>query len=143
SFGATLAIITGASRVMPAFPRERDATPWRARTRQLMSAAATLCAATMCAEIALAPVSARLFGRVSLAGLVLNFAAIPLMSIIQVAGMAAVALWAASATLAGACGWIAHVGTVALIRSASLVDAAPWLVLDVPPPAAWVIAAWS
>src|SRR5207249_4251995 len=40
SFGATLAIITGASRVMPAFPRERDATPWRARTRQLMSAAA-------------------------------------------------------------------------------------------------------
>src|SRR5204863_1767288 len=57
-------------------------------------------------------------------------------------GLAAVALWAASATLAGACGWIAHVGTVALIRSASLVDAAPWLVLDVPPPAAWVIAAW-
>src|SRR5205814_372621 len=123
-------------------PRERNATPWRVRTRQLLSAATALCAATMCAEIALAPVSARLFGRVSLAGLVLNFAAIPLMSIIQVAGMAAVALTVVSSTAAGACGAMAHAGTVGLLRSASLVDLAPWLVLDIPPPAMWVIVAW-
>jgi competence protein ComEC len=44
--------------------------------------------------------------------------------------------------LASGCGWIAHIGTVALIRSASLVDLAPWLVLDLPPPAMWVILAW-
>jgi competence protein ComEC len=142
SFGATVAIVTGASRVMPAFPRERDALRWQVWRRQLVSAGAALCAATMCAEIALAPVSARLFGRVSLAGLILNFAAIPLMSVIQVAGMAAVALAVASSTAAAACGWIAHAGTVALVGSASLVDLAPWLVLDTPPPAMWLIVAW-
>ena len=114
----------------------------RATARWLMSAAAALCAATICAEIALAPIGARLFGRVSVAGLLLNFAAIPLMSIIQVAGLAAVALAFVSDGAARACGWIAHAGTSALIRSASLVDLAPWLVLDVPPPAMWLIALW-
>jgi competence protein ComEC len=142
SFGATLAIVVGASRVMPAFPRERGAGPLRVRTRQVISAAAGLSAATICAEIALAPISARLFGRVSLAGLILNFAAIPLMSVIQVAGLAAVPLAFVSGPAAGAAGWIAHIGTVALLQSASLVDVAPWLVLDVPPPAVWVITVW-
>src|SRR5260221_1592791 len=59
SFGATVAIVTGASRVMPVFPRERGAGRWRVWTRYLMSAATALCAATMCAQIALTPVSAR------------------------------------------------------------------------------------
>ena len=64
------------------------------------------------------------------------------MSIIQVAGLAAVALAFVSDSAALACGWIAHAGTSALIRSASLVEVAPWLVLDVPPPALWLIALW-
>ena len=96
----------------------------------------------MCAEIALAPIGARLFGRVSVAGLLLNFAAIPA-DVDHPGG--------------GARGGRARVrvrtarrrlrldrarGTVALIRSASLVDLAPWLVLDVPPPAMWVIVLW-
>ena len=142
SFGATIAIVTTASRVAPAFPRERGASPARVILRRVIAEAAALSAATMCAEIALAPIGARLFGRVSVAGLLLNFAAIPLMSIIQVAGLAAVALASVSSAAAAAVGWIAHVGTVALIRSASLVDLAPWLVLDVPPPAMWLIALW-
>jgi competence protein ComEC len=142
SFGATLAIVSAASRLVPALPRERGAGRVRVAARRLMSAAGALCAATMCAEIALAPIGARLFGRISLAGLLLNFAAIPLMSVIQVAGLAAVALAFVSGAAAGLCGWIAHAGTAALIRSASLVDVAPWLVLDVPPPAMWLIAVW-
>ena len=142
SFGATVAIVTAASRVAPVLPRERDAGRARGLARRLLSAAAGLSAATICAEIALAPIGARLFGRVSIAGLALNFLAIPLMSIIQVAGLAAVVLaplWSAAAL---AFGWIAHAGTVALIRSASLVDVAPWLVLDIPPPAWWLPACW-
>ena len=142
SFGATLAIVAAASRVAPALPRDRAASRARTWARSLLSGARVLCAATICAEIALAPVGARLFGRVSFAGLFLNFVAIPLMSIIQVAGLAAVALATVSSAAAGLCGWIAHVGTVALLRSASLVDLAPWLVLDLPPPAMWVIVLW-
>lgn len=142
SFGATVAIVTAASRVSPVFPRERGAGRARRWTRRLLSGAFALGAATLCAEIALAPVGARLFGRVSIAGLLLNFVAIPLTSIIQVAGLAAVAAAFISGAAAAACGWVAHVGTVALVRSASLVDFAPWLVLDIPPPAMWLIAVW-
>jgi competence protein ComEC len=142
SFGATGAIVAAAGRLVPAMPHDRSAGAPRAAVRRILSEARTLCAATICAEIALAPVGARFFGRVSLAGLVLNFAAIPLMSVIQVAGLAAVAAAAVSIRLAIALGWIAHVGTAALMRSAALVDVAPWLVLDVPPPAAWLMASW-
>jgi competence protein ComEC len=142
SFGATLAIVLAASRIAPPSARERGAGRARVWGRRLAGAAGALCAATICAEIALAPIGARLFGRVSIAGLILNFVAIPLMSIIQLAGLAAVAASFVSGTVAGGAGWIAHVGTAALIGSSSLVDLAPWLVLDVPPPAMWLIVLW-
>jgi competence protein ComEC len=64
------------------------------------------------------------------------------MSIVQTAGLAAVAMWTVSARVASLAGWIAHVSTVLLLESATLVDVAPWLVRDVPPPAAWLIVAW-
>ena len=144
SFGATLAIVVAAGRMVspPAEPSRKRSSAGRRLARRVIRAAALLGAATVCAEIALAPVGARVFGRVSLAGLVLNFAAIPLMSAIQIAGLAAAAVSAASSTVAVAPGFAAHIATVALLRSASLVDIAPWLVLDVPPPAWWLIAAW-
>ena len=47
-----------------------------------------------------------------------------------------------STSAARGCGWIAHVATSALLRSAGLVDRAPWLVLDVPPPGVAVMTAW-
>ena len=142
SFGATLGIVTTAARVMPALPREREAGRVGLWRRRMLAGAAALGAATICAEIALAPIGARLFGRVSVAGLFLNFLAIPLMSIIQVAGLVAIALALVSATAARACGWIAHAGTAMLVRSAALVDLAPWLVVDIPPPAMWLVACW-
>lgn len=145
SFGATFAIIVSADRIAP-----RPATSRRdhasGRLQRLArtggNALLALGVATLCAEIALAPVGARLFGRVSFAGLFLNFAAIPLMSIIQVAGLLAVAVSPISATLAAAAGWVAHAGTVALLGSASVVDAAPWLVVDLPSPTWMLIVAW-
>jgi competence protein ComEC len=142
SFGATVAIVTSASRLAPSFHRERSEGPVRTWRRHLLLAAAGLCAATICAEIALAPIAARLFGRISVAGLLLNFLAIPLMSIIQVAGLAAVVSAGLSSSVGLMFGWIAHIGTRALLGSASLVDVAPWLVVDLPPPAGWVMGLW-
>ena len=142
SFGATIAIVVAASRIAPALPRDHLASRTAAARRTAVSAARALGAATICAEIALAPVGAALFGRISLAGLLLNFIAIPLMSVIQVAGLAAVIAAGVSPTLAAGCGGIAHAATAALVGSAALVDVAPWLVIDLPPPAAWVVALW-
>jgi len=143
SFGATFAILIAASRLAPPARERRTPSPppWRRAARAAVLAARALGAATLCAEIALAPVVARFFGRVSIAGLLLNFAAIPLMSLIQIAGLAAVALSPVPAAAAAA-GWVAHAGTAALLGSASLVDVAPWLVFDVAPPAVWTMACW-
>ena len=142
SFGATLAIVAAVSRMTPARVVRPATTRLRAIGHALLVAAAGLGAATLCAEIALLPVGASLFGRVSFAGLILNFAAVPLMSLIQVAGLAAVAVGAISATAAAACGWIAHAGTIGLLDSARLVDVWPWLVVDVPSPSFALIALW-
>src|SRR3954469_17224410 len=145
SFGATFAIVVAVRRIVAApngSRRERPVTAARRAIAAVRAAALALAAATLCAEIALAPVGARFFGRVSLAGLVLNFVAIPLMSVIQLAGLASVAIHPLSARLAAMTGWVAHAATVGLLWSASLVDVAPWLVRDVPPPALWVIACW-
>ena len=104
SFGATFAIIVAVRRLSPPAVARKDRP--RSRMKRAVAAAVfamrALGAATICAEIALAPASALLFGRVSLAGLLLNFAAIPLMSIIQIAGLVAVFLVPVSSNLAGA-----------------------------------------
>jgi competence protein ComEC len=143
SFGATVAIVTAAVRLVPSPSRRRQiASQWRRYLFSMGRAAVMLLAATVSAEIALAPVGAFLFGRISFAGLLLNFAAIPLMSIIQVAGLGALVASITSTPIASACGWIAFVATRMLLRSSSLVDIAPWLVRDVPPPAIWLMVAW-
>ena len=50
----------------------------------------TLLAATIAAEGCLAPITAFVFSQVTIAGLVLNFAAVPLMTVVQMAGLALV-----------------------------------------------------
>jgi competence protein ComEC len=142
SYGATLAIVVGATATTRGRQQTRERTGWRRVGWNTLLALRALGVATLCAEAALAPVGARLFGRISVAGLVLNFVAIPLMSVIQLAGLAAVVCASLSMSAASACGWVASVATWALIGSSRLVDVAPWLVLDVPPPAAWLIVAW-
>ena len=78
TFGATLGIMVGIGVAgAPA-----------AAARAWLRLPAALLLASLCAELALFPVGALVFSRVTFAGLVLNFVAIPLMTVVQVAGMA-------------------------------------------------------
>jgi competence protein ComEC len=122
SFGATSAIIIGVSRVrMPA-------ARWQA-------ALVALLAASVCAELALAPVSALVFQRVTIAGLLLNFVAIPCMTVVQISAMVVVAFDAVGAwTLARWSAPLVHLATLGLTDSTRLLDLAPWLAWRVPPP---------
>lgn len=123
TFGATIAILAGAS-VAP--------SPWWWASRAV--ALATIASASV--ELALAPVTALVFQRVTLAGPVLNLVALPAMAITQVAAMAVV--------IADAVGW--HVGAgwmgllvyasgFVLVDSAQLASALPWISWRVPSPA--------
>ena len=136
SFGATLGILIGVPRIASLL----GALHSQRRPRARFGLAASVLAATLAAEIALAPISAALFARVTAAGLVLNFAAIPLMTIVQASSLAVLVLVEWSSTLAGAVGYITHAAADALIESARLVDQAPWLVRDVAPPAWGLVA---
>ncbi|MGE5833073.1 MAG: DNA internalization-related competence protein ComEC/Rec2 [Acidobacteriota bacterium] len=147
SFGATLGIVLWANDLDLGFRLPH----WSSGRRNPRSFPAklmlALLAATLAAELALVPISASVFGRVTVAGLALNFVAIPAMAVVQVAGLALVLLdlcWAGGAAMA------ARAATLAaswLVGSASLVDVAPWLSWRVPPaPAVWTAlyyAAWG
>src|ERR1044072_3838696 len=99
-------------------------------------------AASVATEAMLMPVGAIAFSRVTFAGLVLNFAAIPLMAIVQVAGMALVPVSLVSTRAAGLLGRVAHVAAAGLIRSAELVEYFPALSVRVAPPGWWVVVAY-
>jgi competence protein ComEC len=134
TFGATIGLLVG----MP--------TVWRARRGpRWISAGAALLAASVCVEIALLPVSAFIFSRVTAAGLLLNFAAVPLMTLVQTTGMAAVALVQVSPRGALWAGYAAHLGVRGILASAALVDRWPLMgrmVVRVPPPSLWLMAAY-
>ncbi len=98
--------------------------------------------ASLAAELALFPVSAFVFSRVTAAGLLVNFAAIPLMTLVQVGGLSVLALAPLSPAGAAAAGWLTHSSAWALVESGRLVDLAPWLAKRLPAPDAWVMAAY-
>jgi competence protein ComEC len=95
--------------------------------------------ASLAVEAVLLPVQALVFARVSLAGIVLNLAAVPAMTIAQLAGLVVVAgdLAGTGASLAG---WTADAGVRLLLGAASLAEGAPWVTGRAPPPA-WPIVA--
>jgi len=103
---------------------------------RLVKPIATLFAASIAAEAVLMPVGVAFFSRVTFAGLLLNFVAIPLMAVVQTAGMAVVPLAALMPSAAAVAGWVAHIGAVGLVRSADLVELAPWLTWRIVPPSA-------
>jgi competence protein ComEC len=141
SFGATLGILLGVPRLWR--PAKRvSGTTVRRLTVSSVRGAAMLLAATVCAEIALAPAGAAIFSRITFAGLVLNFAAIPLMTIVQSASMAVLAISPLWRDGADVCGFAAHAAAAGLVRTAYLVDYAPWLSRNIPPPAWWLVAAY-
>jgi len=120
TFGATLAIVVAA-------PWSRRAGPW-------LRPVVAMLAASLAAEAVLLPVGALFFSRVTFAGLLLNFAAIPLMSVAQIAGMAVVPVAMVSKAAAAAAGLVAHVGAEGLVRSAAIVRLMPIVLFRVAPP---------
>jgi competence protein ComEC len=108
----------------------------------LVAPVAAMLMASAAAEAALLPVGATIFSRVTFAGLVLNFFAIPLMAVAQVAGMIVVPLFAISTRLSTLVGWCAYVGAEGLVRTADLVRFAPSVTWRVAPPPLLVSAAY-
>ncbi len=127
TFGATAALVEGA-RLGGAF----------VPTGRMFSWIVATLIGSLAVEVALLPVSASAFSRVTSAGLILNLLAVPAMGIVQIAAMA-VTLISESPLLAYSAGWTTHVAASALISSADLVKAAPWLAARVPPPAVWLV----
>ena len=160
TFGATAGLLIGVPRMMtwlgapwppPEEQDDGDASPKSGRGRSRLAAGGRhltvaivgLLVATVCAELALFPVAVLHFSRVTLAGLLLNFAAIPLMTVTQMAGMAAVGLYASGVTGAAAlAGWTAHLAATGIVESARFADWVPWLSWRLPPPWLPVIGAY-
>jgi competence protein ComEC len=136
SFGATFGIIVGASRLVAWHDTRWRGPTLGTRTRRWLLG---LCGATLAAEVTLLPVSASVFNRVGVAGLVLNVIAVPMIAVVQVAGFGGVLLADVWDTGAGAAATLARVATSVLLGSSALVDVAPWLSWRVPPPPEVVI----
>jgi len=129
TFGATIAIVIGVPRVVASVGGPRIVRP-----------AVGLFAASAAAEVALLPLGPLFFSRLTLAGLVFNFAAVPLMSVVQIGGMTAVGVAAVAPSLAHWAGWVPHEAARALVASAALVHLVPWAAWRVPSPAPWLLA---
>jgi competence protein ComEC len=142
SFGATFGIVLYAGRFGKDLADRVSGSAGR-----LPRSCFTLLGATLAAELALMPIGAAVFSRVSLAGLVLNFVAIPAMAVVQLAGMGVVIGDTWRPDVSAVAGRVASLAAAGLVDSASLVDVAPWLSWRVPPsPAAWSVAyyaAWA
>jgi competence protein ComEC len=92
--------------------------------------------ASFAVELVLMPVSAYVFERVTVAGLLLNLAAVPAMGAVQgAASLCVIADAVGLLSLAGALGYLTHLAAATLVESSSLVMLAPWTTWRVPPPA--------
>ncbi|HZI81875.1 MAG TPA: DNA internalization-related competence protein ComEC/Rec2 [Vicinamibacterales bacterium] len=127
TFGAASALLALASAT------RRSAAP--APVRWLLQSIG----ASLAVEAVLLPVQAIVFAQVSLAGIVLNLAAVPAMTVGQLAGLAVVAgdLAGMGASVAA---WAADAGVRLLLGAASLAEAAPWVTGRAPPPP-WAVVA--
>ena len=140
TFGATAALLEGARRMASVVtlapapsPRRPIPTTPGATSRRVLRWLVASIAASLAVEIALMPVGAWAFSRVTSAGLLLNLAAVPLMGLVQVGGMV-VSCLADVETIAIPAGWVAHAAASGLVNSARLVDEVPWLATRVPAP---------
>ena len=130
TFGATAAIVIGASSVRLTSPS------WL----QLLM---TMLLASVCAELVLAPIGAAVFQRITVAGLLLNFIAIPAMTLVQIGAIAVVLSDLLGIQVAaGWLGGIVHASSEGLTESARFVDVAPWLTWRIPSPSFGVILAY-
>jgi competence protein ComEC len=134
SFGATLAILVCIGLI----PRPAGT---QTALQRLVRAAGVLLLTTVATEIALLPANAVFFSRVTFAGLLLNFAAIPLMAVLQLTALA-VLFTQPLRNVQALCALLAHLSADGLIESARLVEYAPWLSRGVVMPAGWLIVSY-
>ncbi|MCC7126728.1 MAG: ComEC/Rec2 family competence protein, partial [Acidobacteria bacterium] len=115
---------------------------WRGGARW-WHAPVTIVAGSLVVELLLVPVSAYVFQRVTLAGLVLNLGAVPAMASVQMAASLCVLADALDFTrVASIAGWGAHVAAQALTGSSALVERVPWATWRVPSPSPFVLLAY-
>jgi competence protein ComEC len=119
-----------------------NAVALTALRRVIAGPAAAVVRATIAADVALLPIAVSVFSRVSAAGLLLNLVAIPLMTIVQICGMAGVIVHEVSPDLARGAMRVATLASAGLLGSARLVDIAPMLTWRVPPPALLTVVAF-
>ncbi|MEX2269911.1 MAG: DNA internalization-related competence protein ComEC/Rec2 [Vicinamibacterales bacterium] len=143
SFGATAGILLAVPGWTSAIKSKLGSLPAGSMEIRAATVVAGMIAATIAAEIALLPVQAAAFQRLTAAGLLLNLIAIPAMALTQVAGMALIVCAAcdAAAALHGA-SVVARFAARALVDSASLVDLLPMLTWRVASPADWLVATY-
>ena len=130
TFGATLALLEGA-RIGARLKPQAGLLAWVVAS----------ISASLAIEVALLPVSALLFSRVTGAGLVLNLIAVPLMGVVQIAALVT-ALADGVPVIAGPAGWVAHLAAQGLTGSANLVTLVPWSTARVPPPDVFMVTAY-
>ena len=130
TFGATAALLE-AVRAVRRLPPMPHGMAWLAATL----------VASLAVEVALVPVSAQAFSRVTGAGLLLNLLAVPAMAVVQVAGILVVVADSVE-RVAAVSGWIAYEAATLLVESARLVEVAPGLTRRVPPPGVWLVVAY-
>jgi len=140
TFGATGALLEVARRMSmmrsgPSSMMRRGPSGPRSR---IMTWLTTSVAASAAVEVALLPVMAITFSRITGAGLVLNLAAVPLMAVVQLAGLVIVCADTFNG-VARLAAWFAHLAAAGIVESARLVDVAPWLTRRVPPPSIVVV----
>jgi competence protein ComEC len=131
TFGATGALLAAGA----GWDSARPASWWHA--------AAAICLGSLAVELVLTPVSALVFERVTIAGLLLNLIAVPAMGLVQAAASACVMADSIGATSpADVAGWVTYAAARALVDSSALVDLAPWATWRVPAPPVWLMAAY-
>lgn len=128
SFVATLGLVLLTARLRPA-------RPWPLRLDLAW-------AASLAAQLSVAPVLASQFQRLPLAGLLLNAAAVPLSAALLALSLACAGVAPLADGLAGVLGELAWIAAHALRRSAELAEAVPWLERDVCNPTSLVAAAF-
>ncbi|HZR22702.1 MAG TPA: DNA internalization-related competence protein ComEC/Rec2 [Vicinamibacterales bacterium] len=157
TFGATLAILAATTIRHPQHHEDRDEHEVHEGNvskhvlrglrglrdlrgvRALREHGAALFIASAATETLLFPIGALIFSRVTFAGLGLNFFAIPLMAVAQVAGMLVVPLALVSNAAATAAGWVAYVGAAGLVWSANLVRFVPATTYRIAPPSVAIV----
>ena len=126
TFGATCALVEGARWIRRHRGDGRGVSLVRAWTLGSIGA-------SIAVEVVLIPVSAGSFSRVTLAGPILNLAAVPLMAVAQFSGLV-VAFADHWPSLAAPAGWLGATAASAIVSSAQLVDLLPAFSWRVPPP---------